>query len=131
VLHDTAVRCLPRRIDRALVEDLLAMGFVEHHENVLLRGPSGVGKTMLARCLGLAALAQGRTVRFSSNSDATGMPELNGNQDPLWFDATPTPRTDARRIALPQSPIDAGVKFRRILTAVRARGRPAVSAKAA
>jgi hypothetical protein len=30
----------------------------------------------------------------SSNSDATGMPELNGNQDPLWFDATPGPRTD-------------------------------------
>lgn len=56
----------PRRLDRALVEDLLGLGFVERHENVLLRGPSGVGKTMLARCLGLAALTQGRTVRFST-----------------------------------------------------------------
>jgi|KBSSwiStaDraftv2_1062776.scaffolds.fasta_scaffold146437_2 DNA replication protein DnaC len=55
-----------RRIDRALVEELLGLGFVERHENVLLRGPSGVGKTMLARCLGLAALVQGRTVRFST-----------------------------------------------------------------
>jgi DNA replication protein DnaC len=55
-----------RRIDRALIEELLGLGFVERHENVLLRGPSGVGKTMLARCLGLAALVQGRTVRFST-----------------------------------------------------------------
>jgi DNA replication protein DnaC len=56
----------PRRIDRPLVEDLLGLGFVGRHENVLFRGPSGVGKTMLARCLGLAALIQGHTVRFST-----------------------------------------------------------------
>lgn len=56
----------PRRIDRSLVEDLLGLGFVERRENVLFRGPSGVGKTMLARCLGLAALTRGHTVRFST-----------------------------------------------------------------
>jgi DNA replication protein DnaC len=54
----------PRRIDRGLVEDLRGLGFVERHENVLFRGPSGVGKTMLARCLGLAALTQGHAVQL-------------------------------------------------------------------
>jgi DNA replication protein DnaC len=56
----------PKRIDRSLVETLLALGFVDHGENVLFRGPSGVGKTMLSRCLGIAALQRGRTVRFST-----------------------------------------------------------------
>jgi DNA replication protein DnaC len=56
----------PRQIDRGLVEHLLSLDFVAHHHNVLLRGPSGVGKTMLARCLGLAALQRGHTVRFAT-----------------------------------------------------------------
>lgn len=54
----------PRQIDRALVEHLLTLDFVDHAQNVLLRGPSGVGKTTLARCLGLAALQRGHSVRF-------------------------------------------------------------------
>ena len=35
-------------------------------ENVLLRGQSGVGKTMLAKNLGHAALLAGKTVRFTT-----------------------------------------------------------------
>ena len=60
----------PRAIDRALVERLALLDFVERGENVLIKGGSGVGKTMIAQNLGHAALAAGYTVRFSSLATA-------------------------------------------------------------
>jgi DNA replication protein DnaC len=56
----------PRKIDRALIEHLGALDFAACGENVLLRGQSGVGKTMLAKNLGHAALLAGKTVRFTT-----------------------------------------------------------------
>ena len=56
----------PRRIDRALYEQLLGGEFIGAGANVLLRGPSGTGKTCLAQNLGFAALQQGHRVRFTT-----------------------------------------------------------------
>ena len=56
----------PRHIDRAAYEALLTMDFVRAGTNVLLRGPSGVGKTTLAQNLGVAALSAGLSVRFTT-----------------------------------------------------------------
>jgi len=56
----------PRKINRALCENILALGFASRCENVLFRGPSGVGKTMLAQNTCTAALAAGMTVCFTN-----------------------------------------------------------------
>ena len=58
----------PKSIDRPLYEELHGLDFVDTGENVLLRGSSGLGKTMLAQNLGLAALTKGKTVLFTSLS---------------------------------------------------------------
>jgi DNA replication protein DnaC len=62
----------PRSIDRSVYERLLTLDFLARGENVLLRGPSGVGKTTLAQNLALAALNAGYRVRFSTLAHALG-----------------------------------------------------------
>ena len=57
----------PRRIDRSLCEMLAGdLAFLQTGHNILFRGQSGAGKTMLAQNLALAALAAGHRVRFVS-----------------------------------------------------------------
>jgi DNA replication protein DnaC len=60
----------PRTIQRDLVEELCTLDFIAKGDNVLLRGPSGVGKTMLAQNLAILALERGYTVRFTTLSAA-------------------------------------------------------------
>jgi len=56
----------PEKIDRALVERLIELDFVDRGENILLKGDSGLGKTTIAQNLGQTALAAGYTVRFAT-----------------------------------------------------------------
>ncbi len=60
----------PRQIDRPLYEQLLHLEFLAQGQNILFRGQSGVGKTTLAKNLGLAALRAGKTVRFATLASA-------------------------------------------------------------
>jgi DNA replication protein DnaC len=43
-------------INRTLIQDLAACAFIPRHENILLCGPSGVGKSHLANALAIEAL---------------------------------------------------------------------------
>ena len=51
-------------IPEKLVHELMTGEYVDRHENVLIVGSSGTGKTHLASALGFAGCMQGRHVRF-------------------------------------------------------------------
>jgi len=54
----------PRGLDRALFRRLLASDWVRGHQNILITGPTGVGKTYLACALANAACRQGYTALY-------------------------------------------------------------------
>ncbi len=59
----------PRKIDRELVEELFTLQFLDGASNVVLVGPNGNGKSMIAQNLGFQALIAGHSVRFAKASE--------------------------------------------------------------
>jgi DNA replication protein DnaC len=62
----------PTHCDRAAMLELMTLSFMTDATNVVLVGPSGVGKSMLACNLGHQALIQGRTVLFATAGQLLG-----------------------------------------------------------
>ena len=58
----------PESIDKDGIEEILGLGFMKDAANVILIGPNGVGKTMIARNIAWQALLAGHTVRFVTAS---------------------------------------------------------------
>lgn len=51
-------------LDRALIFELATTRFIEQHEDVLLLGNAGVGKSHIAQAIGMAAIHSGFRVRY-------------------------------------------------------------------
>jgi len=56
-------------MEPGLIERALALGFAKENTNIVMAGPSGVGKTALAVILACKALREGHSVRYRSAHD--------------------------------------------------------------
>ena len=54
----------PRGLDRALFQKLCAGDFIAAHDNLILTGPTGVGKSWLASAIGHSACRDNRSVLY-------------------------------------------------------------------
>jgi len=54
----------PRGLDKSLIQSLAACQWVKEHLNILLTGPTGVGKTWLACALAQKACREGYTILY-------------------------------------------------------------------
>lgn len=59
----------PQSIDREQVEELMTLAFIEQGTNVVICGPNGVGKTMVAQNLAHRALLSGATVKWTTAAE--------------------------------------------------------------
>ena len=59
----------PRKINRAQVQNLFRLKFLDDNANVVFIGGVGLGKSHLATALGLAACQQGHSVLFAATVD--------------------------------------------------------------
>jgi len=59
----------PTKVDRKQIETLFGLGFLDDHENVVIVGPNGLGKSMIAQNLAHQAVLRGISVRYVATSD--------------------------------------------------------------
>jgi len=59
----------PKKIDREQIEDLFVFQWLDQAHNVILVGPNGVGKSMIAQNLTYEAIKRGATALFISASE--------------------------------------------------------------
>lgn len=59
----------PTKVDRKQIETLFGLGFLDDHENVVIVGPNGLGKSMIAQNLAHQAVLRGLSVRYVATSD--------------------------------------------------------------
>lgn len=70
----------PKKIDRAQVEALFRLEWIRSSNNVILVGPNGVGKTMIAKNLAHQAVLAGFTVKTTTASEMlNGLAEIDSS----------------------------------------------------
>jgi DNA replication protein DnaC len=71
------------KVPAAQIRDLATLRFLDDAESVILHGPVGVGKTMIAQALGHAACRRGYSARFTKTSRLIG-DLAGGHADRSW-----------------------------------------------
>lgn len=74
----------PNKIDRSLIEELFKLAFLADATNVIILGPNGMGKTVLAQNLAHHALMNGHVVRMTTAGEMLG--ELAAQDSPRALD---------------------------------------------
>ena len=59
----------PKQLDRALLDELFTLEFLQAAANIIVLGPNGLGKSMIAKNLLHQAVLRGHTARFTAASD--------------------------------------------------------------
>ena len=59
----------PQGLDPLVIDELFTLAFLEAGENVILVGPNGLGKTMIAQNLAHHAILAGHSARFTTAAD--------------------------------------------------------------
>jgi DNA replication protein DnaC len=59
----------PKQLDRSLLDELFTLEFLEQAANIIVVGPNGLGKSMIAKNLLHQAVLRGYTARFTAASD--------------------------------------------------------------
>ncbi|MGH7188649.1 MAG: IS21-like element helper ATPase IstB [Acetobacteraceae bacterium] len=59
----------PKELDRSLLDDLFTLDFLEQAANIVIVGPNGLGKSMIAKNLLHQAVLRGHAARFTAASD--------------------------------------------------------------
>src|SRR5215813_5220196 len=62
----------PRRCDRAAIEALMSLDFLKDATNLILVGPNGIGKTLIAKNIAHQAVIHGHTVLFTTAGELLG-----------------------------------------------------------
>ncbi len=63
---------IKRKIDISVIKDLANMNFIRNHQNIIITGKTGTGKSYISQALGNRAIIDGFRVYYTRVSRATG-----------------------------------------------------------
>jgi DNA replication protein DnaC len=62
----------PEKFDKGKIDKIMQLEFIKEAANLIIAGPQGLGKTMLARNIAWKAVMSGYTVRFTTTAKMVG-----------------------------------------------------------
>jgi len=66
-----------RKLDKNLINKIATLGFIDNHENIIISGPTGVGKSFLAQAVGHTACKQSMRVKYAQTTNLLNQLKLS------------------------------------------------------